>query len=476
MKPEQSPLIQRALPIFKLFRSAFSTVEALLAVSIFGLLAVAFSSAYLYGQEATVFSGNEARAALFAEEGLEAARNMRDAAFSNLTDGSHGLAVSGNRWTWSGTTDTSGIFTRAVTVSAVDANRKNVVSTVTWQQNAQRTGTVSVTTRLTNWLAIGGPVDWATPVQLGAVALSGTQNGNKVQISGNYAYVMRSVSTAGNFLVYNISNPAAPSLSGTYNIVGTPNNIFVSGNYAYVTSNDATRKLQIVNISNPAAPVSAGNYTISNTYGGRGVFVSGNYAYVMMSGGANFTVINVSNPAAPTLAGSATITGTLAEVVVSGNYAYVASSSTSAEMQVVDVTNPAAPARVYTMNMSGTVAASSIAISGTTILIGRTTSVYAIDVTTPTAPVARGSIAIGGTVNDIALNFAYGGKHALIASANTAAEFRVVDITNPSTLTIAASVNYGASNSLLGIAYDTTLDRAVAVGNATGAGLVVYGP
>lgn len=468
--------MQRALPIFKRFRSAFSTVEALLAVSVFGLLAVAFSSAYLYGQEAMVFSGNEARAALLAEEGLEAARNMRDSAFSNLTDGNHGLAVSANHWTWSGANDVSGIFTRTVAVSAVDANRKNVASTVTWQQNAQRTGTVSATTRLTNWLAIGGPADWATPVQLGSVALSGTQNGNKVQISGNYAYVMRSVSTAGNFLIYNISNPATPTLTGTYNIVGTPNDIFVSGNYAYVTSNDATRKLQIVNVGNPAAPVSAGNYTISNSYGGRGVFVVGNYAYVMMSGGANFTIINVTNPAAPTLAGSATITGTLAEVVVSGNYAFVASSSTSAEMQVVNVTNPAAPSRVYTMNMSGTIAASRIAISGNTILISRTTSVYAVDVTTPTAPVERGSVAIGGTVNDIALNFAYGGKHALIACANTSAEFRVVDITTPATLTIAGSVNYGASSSLLGIAYSPTLDRAAAVGNATGAGFVVYGP
>lgn len=447
-----------------------------MASAVFGLLAVTLASAYLYGQESTVFSGNEARASFLAEEGLEAARSMRDSAFANLTDGNHGLAVTANQWTWSGASDVNGIFTRTVTVSPVDANRKDVTSTVTWQQNAQRTGSVSAATRLTNWLAIGGPADWASPVQLGAVALTSSQNGTKVQISGNYAYVIRNASTAGNFLVYDISNPAVPTLRGTYSIAGTPNNLFVSGNYAYVTSNDATRKLQIVNVSNPASPTSAGNYTISNTYGGRGIFVSGTNAYLLMSGGTNFLVINVSNPSAPTLRGSTTITGTLAEVVVSGNYAYVASSSTSAELQVVNVTNPAAPSRVYTMNMSGTVAASRIAISGNIVLIARTTSVYAVDVTTPTAPVARGSIAIGGTVNDIALDFAYGGRHALVASANTAAEFRVVDITNPATLTIAASVNYGASNSLLGIAYDTTLDKAVAVGNATGAGLVVYGP
>lgn len=126
MKQEQSPSTQKVSRVFKRCLPGFSTVEALLAVTIFGLLAVAFLSAYLYGQEATALSGNEARASLLAEEGVEAARNMRDAAFSNLTDGNHGLAVSANHWTWSGTTDVNGIFTRTVSVSPIDANRKNV--------------------------------------------------------------------------------------------------------------------------------------------------------------------------------------------------------------------------------------------------------------------------------------------------------------------------------------------------------------
>ena len=36
-------------------------------------------------------------------------------------------------------------------MSTVDANTKTLTSTVSWQQNAQRTGTASATTRLTNW-------------------------------------------------------------------------------------------------------------------------------------------------------------------------------------------------------------------------------------------------------------------------------------------------------------------------------------
>lgn len=132
----------------------FSVVEVLLAASIFSLLVTALVGAFIYGQESSALAGARARAGQLADEGLEASRSIRDGAFTNLIDGSHGLAVSGGVWTYSGTQDVAGQFTRSVTVSTVDANTKTLASTVTWQQNAQRTGTASAVTRLTNWAAI----------------------------------------------------------------------------------------------------------------------------------------------------------------------------------------------------------------------------------------------------------------------------------------------------------------------------------
>ncbi|MCX6793147.1 MAG: prepilin-type N-terminal cleavage/methylation domain-containing protein [Candidatus Falkowbacteria bacterium] len=134
-------------------KSAFTIVEILLAVAIFALLVTAFSGVYLYGQEASAMAGGRTRADLLAQEGLEAVQNMRDSAFANLTDGTYGLAISGGKWILSGTQDVLDNFTRSVTISTVDANRKNVVSTVNWQQNTQRAGSVSLVTRLTNWIA-----------------------------------------------------------------------------------------------------------------------------------------------------------------------------------------------------------------------------------------------------------------------------------------------------------------------------------
>lgn len=134
-------------------QSGFSLVEVLLAVSVFSLMVTALTGGLIFGQQSTAISGQRARAALLADEGLEAVRNIRDENFSNLTDGAYGLAISGNQWVFSGTADVTDIFTRAVTISAVDANRKLVTSTVNWQQNPQRTGNVTLVTYLTNWAA-----------------------------------------------------------------------------------------------------------------------------------------------------------------------------------------------------------------------------------------------------------------------------------------------------------------------------------
>lgn len=131
----------------------FSIVEIVLAGATFSLIITALVGALLYGEEATALGGARGRASLLAEEGLEAVRNIADESFSNLVDGTYGLAQSGGQWIFSGASDTNGVFTRAVVVSTIDSKRKSVTSTVTWQQNPSRTGTVQLATRFMNWRA-----------------------------------------------------------------------------------------------------------------------------------------------------------------------------------------------------------------------------------------------------------------------------------------------------------------------------------
>ena len=136
--------------------SGFSLVEVLLAVAVFSLLVTALVGGLIFGEQSTALAGARSRAAILAEEGLEAVRNIRDENYSNLTDGTYGLAISANQWALSGASDTTDVFTRTINISSVDTKRKLVTSTITWQQNPQRTGTVVLTTYLSAWRASSG--------------------------------------------------------------------------------------------------------------------------------------------------------------------------------------------------------------------------------------------------------------------------------------------------------------------------------
>ncbi|MEI7451935.1 MAG: hypothetical protein WCK37_01880 [Candidatus Falkowbacteria bacterium] len=139
-------------------KTGFSTVEALLAASIFVIMVTVLVSGFLYGEESTSLAGGREHANMLAEEGLEAARNIRDASFTNLVDGTYYLSTSSNQWSLTTTPDNLGVFTRQISVGTISANRKMVTSTVTWMQNGQRSGSISLVTYLTNWQVASAPV------------------------------------------------------------------------------------------------------------------------------------------------------------------------------------------------------------------------------------------------------------------------------------------------------------------------------
>ncbi len=132
----------------------FSTIEVLLAASILVVIVTALIGGVIYGRESTLLAGQRNRATFLAEEGLEAVRNIRDNSYASLTIGTHGLIISGNKWILSGTSDTTDIFVRQIIIANAGTNRLQVTSTVTWQQDLQRSGAVSLVTNLDNWIPV----------------------------------------------------------------------------------------------------------------------------------------------------------------------------------------------------------------------------------------------------------------------------------------------------------------------------------
>lgn len=143
----------------------FSPVEVLLAATILAVTVTAIIGALVYGRASTAEAGERMRATQLAEEAVEAVRNIRDAGYVNLIDGTYGLAQSGGTWTLAGSQDTSGTFTRQVTIASVDAKRKTVTTVVSWPQG-NTTEQVTLTSRLTNWLATITPPTVPGPIMM----------------------------------------------------------------------------------------------------------------------------------------------------------------------------------------------------------------------------------------------------------------------------------------------------------------------
>ena len=132
------------------YSKGIGLLETILAVALIGLLITFVIGAVVYAQDSASSQEKYRRALFFAEEGLEAARSIRDNDFSRLEVGSHGLATSSDSWVFSGTEETIGEYTRQIEISSVSDNIKKISSNVTWIKG-QGSFSVSLASYLANW-------------------------------------------------------------------------------------------------------------------------------------------------------------------------------------------------------------------------------------------------------------------------------------------------------------------------------------
>ena len=455
-------------------QAGFSVVEVLLAVTLFGFLSTALIGALVYGRATTADSGDQARASLLAEEGVEAVRNIRTAGYNNLGDGTYGLVQSGNTWTLSGTSDTTNIYTRSVTIASAGSNRKTVTGNVAWN-GAAGSGAASVATELTNWMAT--VKSWAAPIQAGGANISNAA-GFKVTTSGSYAYVVRNSATGPNFFVINISTPTAPTVVGTLTLAGTPTNIGIIGNYAYVSNTSDATELQSVNVATPTAPTLAGSYNAAGAGDGRGIYAYTNNAILLVraanGGNDEFVIVNAANPASMARSGGYSSNVNMNEVYAYNGAAYIATSSDTLEVLVINISTPSLLSSGTGINLSGTGDATTIVGYNNTIILGQGASLYTISSQNSLSPVVSGNLTAPATINDTSLDPTH--MYAFVGTNYANGELQVVNINNIASPALLSSVNLTGSVSLTGIAYNSTYDTALGVDSNTTQGVVVFAP
>lgn len=455
-------------------KKGFSLVEVLLASSLLGILVMTFLGAFLYGQESTALSGARSRAVMLAEEGLEATRNIRDENFSNLTEGIYGISSVSGVWDFSGTSDTVDIFTREIAIKDIDPDRKFVESRVSWKQNNQRNGLVSLITQFSNFkksvLSVG---DWTKP-ELGKV-LNFDDNGDgiKVQTKGDYAYVIRAEDF--NFLVIDVSDSSNPFLVKEIELKGKLSNLYLDGDYAYVSSGDNSNQLQIVDISNPLNPELVSSTQSPDSKNSRGVYIDGGRAYVSFGNGEDLVIFDISNPLSPYRLGGVSLSGSSYEVVVKDEYAYVSSRHNSREVQIVDVSDPSNPFYVDSLNLPDNGNAYTISFKGEYLFVGQSSDFRIIELVDPVSMNLVGSLYVEDVIYDVSLNTA-GDDYVFLVGGRDDLEFMVIDISSATNPVLAGGVDTAGNSNLYGVAYSDTLDLAFGVSVRNSEEFIIFMP
>lgn len=472
--------------------SGFGLVEVIVALAIFFVIAITGVSTVVQSFSVNRLGEEETQATVIAQEGIEAVRSIKNRGVDNLILGTHGLENSGGFWQLSGSADTVGKFTREIDIEvarrniagdivdsggSIDCKTWKVTSTVSWDFTSGRNNEVKLTTYLT---AFGKPIfpdTWGSASVVGSINFNGNQDGFKVDYTeGDYAYF---VLRGGNpdYATIDITNPTSPTIASSRALVGNPRDIYVNGDYAYIVTTANNAEFVVLDISDPTStPPYAAALDLPGSSNAFGVFASGNYAYVGQGAdsGDEFFVIDISNISSPSIVGSTELTGNVNDIMVRGNYAYVANADNSQELQVVDISSPSSPSLVGIIDLDGGQNGLAVRGFGNCVIIGRSGNgrTHTVDVSDPTNPQEIDMYQIGDDVRDLDLSSS--SDRVLLATDTDSGEFQMLSIEDLSNINPVESVNF--SDDLNGVVYDDVNDRVYAATDSNSQEFIVISP
>lgn len=217
---------------------------------------------------------------------------------------------------------------------------------------------------------------------------------------------------------------------------GVPWGVFVQGNYAYIADRD---RLTIVDVQVPSSP-----WVVSDISGfdisALGVVVVDTVAYLNAELISEISDVLVSDPASPSLLGWATTSSGVGldpkGISVVNNIAYQPLGSVG--FWIIDVSDPSTPTVIDSFNTPGI--AVDLFIQDTFAYIADYDSLQIVNVADPTNPFQVGSLAMPNLCYDVFVSGNYAYVVCESFSGNNGS-VQVVDIINPSSPNIVASVN-----------------------------------
>jgi len=148
-------------------------------------------------------------------------------------------------------------------------------------------------------------------------------------------------------------NPPSASTPATFDGYKT-NAVFGENSYAYLATDNNSKEIVMISLAQFSDPPTNSKYkevgviNLSGSVNGTGIFVTNNKAYITSSDNKFYIYSLSSNRTSATLqnSGGLTLDGQGKKVLVAGNYAYVATGSTTYPFEIVDISNASSPSIV----------------------------------------------------------------------------------------------------------------------------------
>lgn len=368
---------------------------------------------------------------------------------------------------------------------------KAVSSMVSWGGTYSRSLWVGATTTIVNipeMLARGGDCDftppsgWDNPDSAVSINLGG-QGATDIDVDDSTVYITSDPSPVGthDFFAYAF-DPVALTLvqSDSINLGGGINRVDVGGGFAYLanassTSSASNEELLVIDVSDPTDLQLVGKATLGITPscptfcpgGARSVEYYDGRVYIGTHriSGHEFYIYDVSTPSSPSLVRSVEIDHNVNDIVVSGDYAYLATSNDTGEIMIYDIADPGPITLVgsYNANKTGsdTEDAQRLFLVGDRLYFGRDDvnnaserDFYILDVSDPTTPTEIGSYALTLNPNTYVAGVSVKGSLAFVAADDPNEGLQILDISNPASIvqnSPCSPVNFSENSSAMDV-------------------------
>lgn len=154
----------------------FSLLELIVAIALFMIFSAGLSGTAIGGYLTSLENARMVKVNAHLVESWEAVRSIRNNSWSDISNGSYGLAIQQGHWVFSGSSDEYDGYTRVITVEDVlrddsgnivtggadsDPDTKRISITLSWNDTAGQFRSLQTQSYLTNYVS---PGEWPVPV------------------------------------------------------------------------------------------------------------------------------------------------------------------------------------------------------------------------------------------------------------------------------------------------------------------------